>query len=246
MTDDYRQSHLEKGADYDRALAGGGRFDAFMTERETLLLPALARRLFPDGPGKYLDFACGTGRITSLIAPLARDSVGVDVSATMVAEAARKCLGTRFILRDITTQPLDERDFDLATAFRFFGNAQNELRQAVFNAVSRHLRPGGYFVFNNHRNPESGRARLQRATGRYEDHAADLDLATLQRQAAAAGLRIERMMGIGWWQLAHRFDRPSAYRSSLVRLLEPVSTWSVVAPLCPAYIVVARKGADPV
>jgi SAM-dependent methyltransferase len=237
--DDYRRSHLEKGADYDRDLAAGT-FDAFMTARESVLLPRIVSTLFPHRPEKYLDFACGTGRITALVAPLARDSVGVDVSATMVAEAARKCPRTRFVIRDITKVPLDERDFDLATAFRFFGNAEGDLRRAVFRAVSAHLRPGGCFVFNNHRNPGSGRARLQRALGRYEDHA-DLDFATLDGLVTSAGLRIERLVGIGWWQLAHRLDTPSAYRSSLARLLEPVSTWGPVASLCPAYIVVARK-----
>ena len=40
MTDDYRQSHLQKGADYDRDIAGGT-FDAYMTAREAVLLPPL-------------------------------------------------------------------------------------------------------------------------------------------------------------------------------------------------------------
>lgn len=243
MTDDYRQSHLQKGADYDRDIAGGT-FDAYMTAREAVLLPSLVRDLFPDGPAKYLDFACGTGRITSLVAPLAKQSVGVDVSSSMVAEAAKKCPQTRFVIQDITTQALAEGGFDLATAFRFFGNAEHELRRAVFHGVSRHLRTGGCFVFNNHRNPGSARARLQRAAGRYEDHA-DLDYPRLQALVTSAGLRIERLVGIGWWQLAYRFDTPSAYRSSLARLLEPASTWGPVAPLCPAYIVVARKTGDP-
>jgi SAM-dependent methyltransferase len=242
MTEDYRRSHLDKGADYDRALAVGT-FDAFMTAREGLLLPRLVSGLFPQGPAKYLDFACGTGRITSLLEPQARQSVGVDVSASMVAEAAKKCPRTRFVLRDITKEPLDDTDFDLATAFRFFGNAEDELRRAVFGAIARHLRPGGYFIFNNHRNPGSGRARLQRAVGRYQDHA-DLDFTRLERLVTGAGLRIERTVGIGWWQLAHRFDTPSAYQSPLVRLLEPASTWGPVATLCPAYIVIARKTAD--
>ena len=161
METDYRQSHVGKGADYDRDLAAGA-FDSYMTARETVLLPAIVRQLFPQTPPKYLDFACGTGRITSLVAPLARESFGVDVSGSMIAEAARKCPSTRFVLRDLTTEPLADRDFDLATAFRFFGNAQDDLRRAAFRAISRQLARGGYFVFNNHRNLGSGRARLQR------------------------------------------------------------------------------------
>lgn len=241
---DYRQSHVGKGADYDRDLATGG-FDAYMTARETVLVPALVRELFPNSRPKYLDFACGTGRITSLVEPLARECCGVDVSASMVAEAVGKCPKARFVLRDLTQEPLDETDFELATAFRFFGNAQDDLRRAVFRAISRHLVHGGYFVFNNHRNPASGRALLQRATGRFQDHA-DLDFAKIRQLMEPAGLRVVRTTGIGWWQLAHRFDRPAAFRSTLANLLEPISTLSALAPYCPAYIVVARKIADPV
>ncbi|MEZ5291854.1 MAG: class I SAM-dependent methyltransferase [Vicinamibacterales bacterium] len=243
MSDDYRRSHLAKGADYDRDISDGS-FNSFMTEREAVLLPRLVSGLFPDGVPKYLDFACGTGRITSIVEPLARESRGVDVSASMVSEAARKCPRTKFVIRDITSQALDESDFAMVTAFRFFGNAQDDLRRAVFRAVSRHLAMGGYFVFNNHRNAGSWRAALQRAAGRYEDHA-DLDLAKLTALMAPAGLRIERTVGIGWWQLAHRFDTPTAFRSPLARLVEPLSTLNVVAPHCPAYIVLARKVSEP-
>jgi predicted TPR repeat methyltransferase len=244
VSSDYRESHLVKGADYDEHISDGS-FNTFMTEREALLLPKIVADLFPTTPPKYFDFACGTGRITSIVEPLARESWGVDVSASMVAEAAKKCGRTRFVIRDITKQALDEDGFDLATAFRFFGNAQDDLRRAVFVAVSRHLAMGGRFIFNNHRNARSGRALLQRATGRYEDHA-DLDLAKLERLLNASGLQIERLVGIGWWQLAHRFDTPGAYRSAFAKALEPLSTWSLLAPYCPAYIVVARKVAEPV
>ena len=105
----------------------------------------------------------------------------------MVAEAVRKCPQTRFDVADITAQPLDDTAFDLATAFRFFGNAQPALRKAALAAVSRHLVRGGYFVFNNHRNAGSGRAILQRATGRYED-TADLDLAMLRTLLRDGGI----------------------------------------------------------
>jgi SAM-dependent methyltransferase len=243
MSSDYRESHLDKGSRYDDDISDGS-FNSYMTVRERVLVPAIIRDLFPSSGPKYLDFACGTGRITSIVEPLARDSRGVDVSASMVAEAAKKCPRTRFVLRDITTQLLDETDFDLATAFRFFGNAQDDLRSAVFKAISRHLVVGGYFVFNNHRNHGSARAILQRITGRFEDHA-DLDLAKIRRLMAPAGFEIERTVGIGWWQLAHRWDTPGAYSSGLARFLEPISTLNAVAPYCPAYIVVARKVAEP-
>ena len=40
--------------------------------------------------------------------------------------------------------------FDLVTSFRFFGNAQDELRSSALAAINRHLRPQGYLIINNH------------------------------------------------------------------------------------------------
>ena len=241
---DYRQSHLQKGADYDRDLSDGT-FNTYMTQRERTLLPRIVKQLFPSVGPKYLDFACGTGRITSIVEPLARESQGVDVSSTMVDEAVKKCPRTRFVVRDLTSSALDDTNFELATAFRFFGNAEDSLRKAVLRAVSRHLVHGGYFVFNNHRNCGSGRALLQRATGRFED-GADLDLAKLKILLADAGFVVERTTGIAWWLLASRLDTPRTFSSPWVRLVEPLSTLDWLAPYCPAYIVVARKVGDPV
>ena len=59
---DYRHSHLHKGAEYDAAL-GSDPFDAFLAIRERALLLRLLDRLFPRGLSRYLDFACGTGRV---------------------------------------------------------------------------------------------------------------------------------------------------------------------------------------
>lgn len=239
ISHDYRQSHLQKGADYDAALNDGS-FNAYMTAREAILLPQIVRRLFPARPPKYLDFACGTGRITSLVAPLARESYGVDVSASMISEAVRKSPQTRFCVQDLTSSSLDDQDFELATAFRFFGNAQPELRQSVMKAVARHLSPGGYFVFNNHRNRGSWHAKLQRAVGRYED-IADLDYQGIQQLLTNAGFSIVGTVGIAWWLMMHRLDSPRVFKSPLTRLIEPISEWPAVAPCCPACIIIAQR-----
>src|SRR5207245_4260401 len=101
---DYRRSHLEKGADYDAALAYDP-FDAFLAARERALLLEAVARAFPRGIPRYLDFACGTGRITQLVAPLAVQPYAVDVSETMLSQARAKCPGTTVGLGDGTHQP---------------------------------------------------------------------------------------------------------------------------------------------
>ena len=116
---DYRASHLEKGGRYDANLAESP-FDAYMSNWERRHLPNVLRRFFPDGPRRYLDFACGTGRITELVAPMSKQSAAVDISPTMIEEAQKKCPQTRFHLADLTREDLDlGADFDLITSFRF-------------------------------------------------------------------------------------------------------------------------------
>ena len=46
------------------------------------------------------------------------------------------------------------------TAFRFFPNAQPELRKEVMGLLRLHLEDNGYLVFNNHKNTGSCRNRL--------------------------------------------------------------------------------------
>jgi hypothetical protein len=52
------------------------------------------------------------------------------------------------------------RKFNLITVFRFFPNAQPELRHQVIRILAGHLSDEGYLVFNNHRNTCSARNRL--------------------------------------------------------------------------------------
>jgi len=161
---DYRTSHLNRGTTYDSTLASN-RFDAYMAEIERRHLLEIVPRLFRHGVARYLDFACGTARITQTVAPFAEEAVGVDISPSMLEEARRKCPAVTFIQADLTSEKYEFGDFDLATAFRFFGNAQPTLRGQSLDVLSRLIRPGGYLIINNHRNPYALAALLCRATG---------------------------------------------------------------------------------
>jgi SAM-dependent methyltransferase len=147
-SDDYRRSHLRKGADYEASLATAP-FDRYMAKHESRLVAWFLDRYFPGGVPAYLDFACGTGRITTQVEPRAARSYAVDVSERMIAEARQKCQKTIFILQDITRQALQLANVDLVTSFRFFGNAQDALRQEALAALHAVLRPrgsGGSFI----------------------------------------------------------------------------------------------------
>lgn len=234
----YRDSHLEKSADYDQDLKEGA-FDAYMATHEAAFLRRNIPILFPGGLPSYLDFACGTGRITSVVEGLAERSYGVDVSESMQAVAKAKCKKTTFFLQDITQQPLDLEPVDLVTAFRFFGNAEEALRLAALQAISRQMASGGYLIANNHRNPLSPYVRLGNLRGGNDP--ADLAPGKFEAALRAAGFSVQKVFGLGWWFIHSRMNNRSFCESAFVSLIDPLSRIPGLYRYCPDCIVVARK-----
>lgn len=206
---DYREIHLAKGDNYDATLASRP-FDAYMARREAEALREIIPRL-DLGEGRYLDFACGTGRITAVVAPLVSASTGVDISASMLAVAREKCPGTTFVQADLTRESPALGPFDLATSFRFFGNAERGLRESALRALAKLVRPGGHLIVNNHRNPEAIGSRLLR----WQGHDEGLDLANdaFMRTLDAHGFRVVDARSIGVWLVRSSMRRNEAVLS---------------------------------
>ena len=162
----YRESHLQKGVEYHRSFASRPHL-SMVWRLERRLLTRIVREYFPAGIPTYLDFACGTGRILELLSPSAASSTGVDLSTSMLQVARNTLADVEFIEADITRDDhLGNREFDLVTAFRFFPNAEPQLRRDALAAITRHLKPDGILVFNNHRNASSLTRRIVVATRR--------------------------------------------------------------------------------
>ena len=136
---------------------------------ERKLLRRLVLELFPTSPPRYLDFACGTGRILAHLTPFTKNAVGVDVSSSMLTVARRELPHVELIKADLTRDDrFGDRKFDLITAFRFFPNAEPELRADVFRVLVRHLSFKGVLIFNNHKNSGSLARRITIALGRID------------------------------------------------------------------------------
>ena len=119
----YRESHLHKGWGYHTTFSSL-RYRATIWRLEQRLLFEIVRDNFPTEPPRYLDFACGTGRILGHLAPYCESALGVDVSASMLDVARRKVKRAEIIEADLTRDDrLCGQEFDLITAFRFFPNA---------------------------------------------------------------------------------------------------------------------------
>jgi SAM-dependent methyltransferase len=236
---DYRLSHKAKGADYDRGIAEDP-FSQYMAQCEMYLLRRLAQKHFGGRIPRYLDFACGTGRITSLMENIANCVYALDVSSSMVEVARTKCHRTTFLIGDLTQEPLEFGEVDLITAFRFFGNAQQDLREKALVALREKLTSKGYLVFNNHRNPKALKNRLFEMGGGRANM--DLDVNKIKRLMHCTGFKIGRIYGIGAWVVRNRAaENRSLLNSTLARCLEHISLIPGVARFCPDMIVVARR-----
>ncbi|WP_109505689.1 class I SAM-dependent DNA methyltransferase [Nocardioides speluncae] len=103
--------------------------------------------------GTVLELGCGTGDKLIPIAADGRPSVGVDLSAQMLAEAERKA-GERGVAVEWVQG--DMREFDLGRTFDLVFIAANSLLHlheaaslaSCFESVRKHLAPGGRFVFD--------------------------------------------------------------------------------------------------
>lgn len=161
----YRASHTAPG--YGRRYNGvyntTGYYKSLWDEIERpLLLEAIAKWVV--NPISCLDFACGTGRITGVASEVFERVVGVDISQSMLAEnpnAGR----AKLINADICQEHLGEL-FDAALAFRFFLNAEQDLKLAAVRALARHLRPGGMLICNVHMQSTSPMGFIYSVLGR--------------------------------------------------------------------------------
>ena len=124
----------------------------------------------PAPPRTAVDFACGTGRVLRYLLDRGIEATGVDISPDMLELAANRCPDAKLVLGDVTVQPdLLRGPFDVATAFRFFLNAEPAMRVDVVRWLHRVVRPGGHLVANFHLNPTSMRGVYTRVRLRGED-----------------------------------------------------------------------------
>lgn len=196
--DSYRSSHAEPeaGRIYDRTYEVGY-YAALWRKVEKPILEAVLRQL-GGRQRKCLDFACGTGRITNVAADYFGDVVGVDVSATMLARA-HGAYNVRLYQIDITRQTLGET-FDVITAFRFFLNAEQQLRREALEAMREHLNPGGWLVCNVQMNATSPAGTVSRIANRlpWSSIRVTMSADELSTLLKSTGFAVEQVRGYGY------------------------------------------------
>jgi SAM-dependent methyltransferase len=226
----YTDRHKGRGSEYHQTFSPDvNPYRAMVWRLEQRALDRILRDRLASRGITHLDFACGTGRVLEYFAGHVASSTGVDVSSSMMEVARRVAPDAELIEADLTQHDvLRDRRFDLITAFRFFPNAEAELRQAVFSVLARHLAPEGVLVFNNHKNRNSLRGRFARLRGRGST-SGTMTHAEVEALLPRAGLR-----AVGVFPVA---SLPLSEKRVLlpVRLVEPlerlIGGWSPLAGL---------------
>jgi predicted TPR repeat methyltransferase len=214
--EDYRTSHVGPHSwarDYDAKLFAPGSFDAFIWEREQLLLERIVEQL--PRRESYLDFACGTGRVLSHVERSFRTAVGLDISDTMLAVARDRVRTAQLLQADATRNPaaLGGRRFDFVTAFRFFLNAQPSLREDAMAFLASTLADeNSRLLFNVHGNRYSTRALLAAKALITREQFASMSIRESVDLATRHGLEVIEWYGIG------------SYDKSMLRWM-PLRAW---------------------
>ena len=202
-TSEYARMHQVEGigARYDEVIYRDGGYDAFVWSRQRPILEDVMRRQRATiGQLRALDFACGTGRILSVVDRLADDVTGVDISRFMIEQARPKVAHARLLVADVLDQPdAIGPAYDLITAFRFFLNTEDRMRARIMALLAGRLAgPEARLVFNIHANQHSmsGVAGLYRSVRGWEP-GRFMTYRQVRRLLEDAGLRVEACHGFG-------------------------------------------------
>jgi len=158
----YRTSHSKSGyGKHYQKTYESGYYATLWNEIEKPLIKDIFNHLKSEGASTCLDFACGTGRITCVAEDVFDEVEGVDVSDEMLSIAKENLSKTKLINQDITSHLLG-RSFDVISSFRFFLNAEPELRKSTLRALHQILNDKGTMVINIHVNKYSLLGRFYR------------------------------------------------------------------------------------
>jgi SAM-dependent methyltransferase len=226
----YAKLHLDEWvpAYYDGFMYGPSTFDTYMWQIQRPIVVRLVEGIAAGRASfKYLDFACGTGRVIAAVEHLATESLGLDISPTMLAAAGGKVHRSTLKAGDILTDPgLADADYDVITVFRFFLGTEPEMRHAVLAALASRLRGAdSRLIFNMHGNRYSALAlaNLRRLVLR-QPFTGSMSIGEVRRLVDDAGLEIESTYGFG-------LCPPRLYRTPLGGLVRRIDRWAAALRL---------------
>lgn len=134
-------------------LTGDRRQDFFRSgEAHVATLLDTIRRMFAAdfSPARSLDFGCGVGRLLIPLAQRSAHATGVDVSPSMLAEAAANCgaagVGNIELVRSDDALSSVGSDYDLVHSHLVFAHIHPTRGLAFIDTLAEKVRPGGFIA----------------------------------------------------------------------------------------------------
>jgi SAM-dependent methyltransferase len=137
--DEFRGRELDTNA-RERFFTSGQKYiDGLLADVHRLVDPSFT-------PDRALEYGCGVGRLLLPLAQRSRELIGVDVSPSMLAEAARNCeefgvCGVRLIGTEAMARL--ESDFDFVHSALVLQHVPTRSGERILSQLVRLLRPGG-------------------------------------------------------------------------------------------------------
>ena len=231
-SDDYRNSHsaLSKADDYDPQFWTSGTTKHLFWEIERMIISDIINTLTPP-PKRALDFACGTGRVLSFLETHVSETTGIDVAEGMLKIARKRCHRSRILEGDLTKNyRLIEDKFDLVSAFRFFLNAQQELRESALKVIHKLITSKGLLIVNFHLNPQSTTGTYLRF--RFWLNGTNRSMMTVQEAKSLlwnCGFNPLEVYGYGYLFHRREYVRLICLRGPLEKMLSRVNPWPSIA-----------------
>lgn len=117
--------------------------------REQCEFAVRAAKLWGNGGRRYLDLACGSGALLPHFSAAGFDCSGLDISADMLALAAKRCPQARLFCTDMSDlEVTDSLDFISCFLYSIHYCAPIAKLQQTFRRVYAALAPGGLFCFD--------------------------------------------------------------------------------------------------
>ncbi len=186
----YREFDAER---YERRRYGGftRRLNLRMLER------ALARALQGVPPnGLVLDAPCGTGILAGFLRRRGFRVLGADISRAMLEVAHRRTIAVGHVRADIEAPPFRTGAIDAVVSSRFMMHLPPEARPRIMRTMAGVTTGPLVATFCHPYTVKSFLRALRRMLGSKKKPSARITRAQLAAEAAAAGLRLERVIPV--------------------------------------------------
>jgi SAM-dependent methyltransferase len=178
---------IEDARRYDASQYRPDSYQSFIGDIESKMLQDVVRS---RPPGRSLDFACGTGRMTGVLGAVSTEVLGVDISEAMLEIARNTHPSIEFHCLDVSSAAQPKMGvFDTIAMFRLLLNNELDVSIQCLRWAREHLSPGGRVIVNNHGNLLSHKLLSRSKGGGVTGNVMSDD--TVRRLGSAAGFDVE-------------------------------------------------------